>query len=86
MRLVDREAAQTATKGEEPIYVTLSHVWGNIQQLKLTKSNYEEFRRGIKAEGTPQCFLDAAYVTRRMGISYLWIDCLWYVFDPQLDV
>jgi hypothetical protein len=59
-------------------YVTLSHRWGNTgnEQLKLTSHNLLSLQHSIKVHSLSQSFQDAISITRRMGVSYLWIDSL----------
>jgi hypothetical protein len=77
IRLVERSAVYLETTRPELTYATLSYVWGVDPQIKLVTSRYEKFKDGIKIEDIPQCFSDAISITRRMGVSYLWIDSLW---------
>jgi Heterokaryon incompatibility protein (HET) len=58
-------------------YLTLSHVWGRTKAMKLTRSNYDHCKSGIKIMELPDCFRDAVLITRRLGVRYIWIDSLW---------
>jgi hypothetical protein len=72
IRIVEQvETVASPNKGVQ--YVTLSHMWGKKKSLKLTESNYQDMRNGIEMSSLPQCFQDAVFVTRRLGIRYLWI-------------
>jgi heterokaryon incompatibility protein (HET) len=62
-----------------PRYATLSHVWGGAKPLRLMKDNYEELERGIDMSSLPPLFRDAIDLTKMLGISYIWIDSLWWV-------
>jgi hypothetical protein len=58
-------------------YVTLSHCWGKSKRLiDLDENNLERYRTGIEWSSLPSLFQDAVVATQRLGIKYLWIDCL----------
>lgn len=57
-------------------YATLSHRWGNANMAKLTVDNLSSWTRNIPTEILPRTFLDAIRAAMRLGINYLWIDCL----------
>jgi hypothetical protein len=83
---VEREEIEKTATNLQNEYNTLSHVWGTKPPLKLTKANHEKFKISIEIEELPQCFADAVYITRRLGVHYLWIDSLWSVASPQLQI
>ena len=58
-------------------YSTLSHCWGGECEVKLVADNLATFQQGIAVNSLPETFKDAVYVTRRLGLYYLWIDALW---------
>lgn len=62
-------------------YVTLSHCWGEVLHLKLTKDNVLQFMSGIELLQFPQTFQDAVEVTRRLRKRYIWIDALCIIQD-----
>lgn len=67
-------------------YMTLSHCWGGgANQLKLVKTKASAFLQAIKRSQLPKTFLDAMFITRRLGIRYLWIDSLCIVQDDESD-
>jgi hypothetical protein len=66
-------------------YLTLSHVWGNDQFLKLTSKNIEWFKTGLPICDLRQSFQDAIVMTRRLHVQYLWIDSLCIVQDSISD-
>jgi hypothetical protein len=73
---------------EHPIgrYVTLSHCWGSFRSDILTTSKtLERNKRGISWPLLPKTFQDAAAMTQRLGIRYLWIDCFCIIQDDQDD-
>lgn len=56
--------------------MTLSHRWGRADCLKLTTDNHAQLLDGVSLSTLPQLYQDAIYVTRCLGIRYLWIDSL----------
>ncbi|KAI1460963.1 heterokaryon incompatibility protein-domain-containing protein [Annulohypoxylon moriforme] len=63
-----------------PIYTALSYCWGPLEearsQLITTKENFEKRQKGIEYHEMTQVLKDAIFVTRALGIPYLWIDAL----------
>ncbi|KAH6714795.1 heterokaryon incompatibility protein-domain-containing protein, partial [Leptodontidium sp. MPI-SDFR-AT-0119] len=59
-------------------YLTTSHAWGKDADklLKLTEGNLEDWKRQLPEKSLSQGFIDAIYVTRKLGFRYLWIDAL----------
>lgn len=57
-------------------YMTLSHCWGSVDCLRLTAGNYECLTRGFPLGDLPVLYQDAVWVTRQLGVQYLWIDSL----------
>lgn len=57
-------------------YITLSHCWGSCKGFKLSTTNYDSMTRGKTAYALPRLYQDAMYVTRELGVKYLWIDWL----------
>jgi hypothetical protein len=72
----DYRLVSTAGWQTMPYYSTLSHRWGNESFLKLTQENYESFSTVIPIQELPKTFRDAVYVSKRLGLEYLWIDSL----------
>lgn len=64
-------------------YLTLSHCWGSMPALCLTTTNIEEFKAGVSDSCLPPKYLDAIFVTRRLGFRYIWIDSLCIVQDSK---
>ncbi|KAH8892614.1 HET-domain-containing protein [Thozetella sp. PMI_491] len=65
-----------ATHGELGQYVALSHCWGSLGIVKLKDSLIPQFQEAIPVLSLPKNFVDAIYITRRLGFRYLWIDAL----------
>lgn len=65
-------------QGFVPEYAALSYVWGEAgkRALNLGSTNESELSAGIPAESVARTIADAAKVTRRLGLRYLWVDSL----------
>lgn len=68
-----------------PIYTALSHQWGTSQHLILTSETERQWREGMPMEQLPKTFRDAAFVTRYLGISLIWIDALTIIQNSEQD-
>jgi hypothetical protein len=67
-------------------YMALSHRWGvDNEPFTTSKGNREERCKSINFDALPKTFQDAVTVTRKLGISYLWIDSLCIVQDDEED-
>ena len=66
-------------------YLTLSHVWGNAEIIRLTKASFTELRYGIDISRLPETFQDAVYMTKFLGYGFIWIDSLCIVQDSKED-
>lgn len=66
-------------------YMTLSHCWGSHIPLRLLNENYSSVVEGIELTSLPKTFRDAVTMTRKLGISFLWIDSLCIIQDSDKD-
>ncbi|KAK6593605.1 heterokaryon incompatibility protein [Botrytis cinerea] len=66
-------------------YATLSHVWGNVNFVKLLKSNLASFKEDIPMSSLSKTFQDAIKLALRFGFHYLWIDSLCIIQDNGDD-
>lgn len=67
-------------------YACFSYCWGSHVPLKTTRGTLAQFKRGLpKQEILPQSFQDAIFVTRKLGLQYLWIDALCILQDVDED-
>lgn len=66
-------------------YVTLSHCWGKYPIFSLSTKNIQILKRGLPLDLLPKTFLDAIFVTRKLGFKYVWIDSLCIVQDFDED-
>ena len=58
-------------------YAALSYCWGpNLTFLKLTAENLNQMCLQVLLGDLPLTFQHAVMVTKRLGISYLWVDSL----------
>ncbi|KAL3426699.1 heterokaryon incompatibility protein [Phlyctema vagabunda] len=69
----------------KPRYATLSHCWGTENFHKLQQSNLEDFMNAIPEEKLTKTFQDAIYITRSLGLRYLWIDSLCIIQHCDTD-
>ncbi|EXJ59980.1 hypothetical protein A1O7_04128 [Cladophialophora yegresii CBS 114405] len=85
IRLVSRKPGETDTNAPrmEGSYVTLSHRWGNVPFLKLTRAKLTAFLNGIPLRDLPQTFQDAIKVTRELDKRWLWIDALCIIQEDE---
>lgn len=74
--LVEKDTIQ-ASGDKKTQYITLSHVWGSLKPLCLTRDNYDSLKSGIETHQLPQCYRDAVFLARKLAISHIWIDSLW---------
>jgi hypothetical protein len=75
--LVSRDQVVAAQPNTHLRYATLSHVWGGHTFKTLKASNVSDLKYGFPVSGLPKTFAQAIDVTERIGLRYLWIDCLW---------
>jgi hypothetical protein len=73
------------TRGMKGYYATLSYCWGADQPLKLTSARLAAYNNNIMEETLPQSIRDAVYVTRCLGMRYLWIDAYCIIQDSEED-
>ena len=80
IRLVENEARSTT-------YAALSHRWSEeTQQVRLEHRNMaQRTQDGIRLEEFPPMMRDAISVLRRIGIFYVWIDCMCIIQDDKED-
>lgn len=74
------------TKGGRGEYAALSYCWGeNSIQLKATGPTLDKLKSHIPPERLPKTIQDAIKLTRMLGLSYIWIDCLCILQDSDPD-
>lgn len=65
--------------------MALSYCWGSTKQTTLRADTIEEFRTGVGTQNLPQTFQDAIWVSRQLGIRFLWVDSLCILHDDYQD-
>ena len=82
----DEHIRLVETKGGRGEYVALSYCWGvNSIQLKATGPTLAKMKNNIPQEQLPKTIQDAIKLTRRLGLKYIWIDCLCILQDSDTD-
>ncbi|KAK8091272.1 heterokaryon incompatibility protein-domain-containing protein [Apiospora phragmitis] len=66
-------------------YTALSYCWGRGSSLKATKFNIDNLAREHSLSDLPAVLRDAIHITRRLGVSYIWIDALCILQDDASD-
>ena len=66
-------------------YASLSHCWGQIPLLRLTRATVSEMKRGMSISSLPKPFQDALTVTKYFSISHIWINSLCILQDSIQD-
>lgn len=64
------------SNGEAAPYCTLSHCWGTVPVIKLTRNVLNRYKERIQFDWLPRTFQDAVTFTRSLSVRYLWIDSL----------
>ncbi|SCN67797.1 related to tol protein [Fusarium fujikuroi] len=66
-------------------YATLSHCWGDLKFVQLTKDTMPTLNNGINTATLPTTLKHAVEVVRFIGLHYLWIDSLCILQDSPQD-
>jgi hypothetical protein len=67
-------------------YAALSYCWGHTPQFTTTEERLPSFvTDGVEVAKLPKSLQDAIFVTRKLGIRYLWIDSLCIIQDSDDD-
>ena len=64
-----------------PKYAALSYIWGSTQPYMTTTRIYLSYQKGIPLASLGRCLQDAIWVTRKLNLSFLWIDALCIIQD-----
>ncbi|KAK4159063.1 HET-domain-containing protein, partial [Cladorrhinum sp. PSN259] len=75
----------TTAQGDTGPFTALSYCWGDKGNLTTTKDNLNAHGQAILWSCIPQVMKDAIYITRQLGIQYIWIDALCIVQDDSQD-
>lgn len=76
---------QTNQPPFEGPYVTLSHRWGGLRFLKLTRASLPDFQTALLLDHLPLTFQHAIRFARELGVRWIWIDALCIVQDDEID-
>ena len=85
VKYIDLEQSCLVAFSTAPRYAALSYVWGRVPTLMTMQHNLEELSQPgaftKKADQIPRTIQDAMFLTRELGIRYLWVDALCIVQD-----
>jgi hypothetical protein len=85
--LIDVKKGCLVMAGPWHQYAALSYVWGQVPTLKAVKDNMTELlEKGSLAkfgELVPRTIRHTIALTKRLKISFLWVDCLCIVQDDE---
>ncbi|KAF2793742.1 HET-domain-containing protein [Melanomma pulvis-pyrius CBS 109.77] len=73
-------------EGETGKYAALSYCWGGHQPLRSTQVTAQDFTDGIMFSRLPKTLQDAMITTLKLGLRYIWIDCLCIIQDDGDDM
>lgn len=62
-----------------PVYVTLSHCWGEVKFYAFTEDTSNELYTGIDVSVLPKTFRDAVQIAKNLGAEYIVSISLLYV-------
>ncbi|KAL0937531.1 uncharacterized protein CTRU02_207262 [Colletotrichum truncatum] len=94
-RLVDLGDHQTPlkkahvikTRGSRMPYSCLSYCWGGDSRnhCRLLRSNVQQLQGAIFSQSVPKTVRDAMWISKAIGVRYIWIDALCIVQDDDVD-
>ncbi|PQE09646.1 HET domain-containing protein [Rutstroemia sp. NJR-2017a WRK4] len=70
------------------LYAALSYCWGNpsfIEDIKLSNKTYPEWLDDIPFSRLPKSLQDGVIATWKLGLRFLWIDCLCIFQDNNTE-
>jgi len=75
------------SSGSTGRYIALSYCWGKGLPITTISKNLEKHKEknGIKYKQLPSTLRDAVFLTRYLGVRYLWADCLCIIQDDKAD-
>jgi len=77
----------TNTTGESP-YAALSYCWGDsscIEEIKLKNETHRDWLERIPFSRLPKTLQDGIITTWKLGLRFLWIDCLCIAQDNDTE-
>jgi len=66
-------------------YSTLSYCWGGQAKVELTTGNIESMMKGIPASQLSHTIQDAIWVTKNLGLEFIWVDSLCIIQNSTQD-
>lgn len=69
-------------------YIALSHRWGNsatLERMKLTNGRIALYKKQLPLCDMSKYVQDAVWLTRELGLRYLWVDFLCIIQDSEDD-
>ncbi|KAI0103024.1 heterokaryon incompatibility protein-domain-containing protein [Nemania sp. FL0031] len=66
-------------------WLALSYCWGGEPSLKLTRDTICMLRSGVAMDRLDPTIRDAIFITRSLGIPYIWVDSLCIIQDPGVE-
>ncbi|KAJ4290282.1 hypothetical protein N0V90_010497 [Kalmusia sp. IMI 367209] len=66
-------------------YAALSYCWGGPQTPMTTSKNIQEMVNGLETASFSQSIQDAIFITRELGLRFLWVDALCILQDSNED-
>jgi hypothetical protein len=66
-------------------YAALSYRWGDTNTLLTTRDSIRDRMMDIPLDTMPKTLRDAVTATRRLGLRYLWVDCLCIIQGDEDD-
>ncbi|KAI0415523.1 heterokaryon incompatibility protein-domain-containing protein [Xylaria grammica] len=75
------------TKGNRIAYSCLSYCWGGDSNnyCRLVRSNIRQLHEAIFTQNVPKTVRDAMWISKALGVRYMWIDALCIIQDDILD-
>jgi len=73
------------TEGKKGRYAVLSYSWGRSSSFKTKKSTYNDRLKGFDVAQLPNTIRDAVFITRELGLQFLWVDALCIIQDDDAD-
>ncbi|RSL58088.1 hypothetical protein CEP53_006269 [Fusarium sp. AF-6] len=73
--------------GETGAYVALSHCWGppNRQPIRTTQDTISHMRVSVPESELSHVFRDTIWLSKQLGVQYVWIDSLCIIQDDAVD-
>lgn len=92
LRLVDAVERRLVPAKPRDRYAALSYVWGVTPPrngpdttAQLRSTNLDAFQLSLPDTDIPRTILDALWLTKKLGLRYLWVDRLCIVQDDEHD-